>query len=146
MAEEGHREACSYLLCPRCDGRRVQKSLLLSPVPTLWRKKGTEKLAPISCAHTVAEEGYREACSYLLCPHCGRRRAQTSFFLSPVPTLWRKKGTEKLAPISCAHAVAEGFQQKRTAPSDVDAAETVRFSWKVVGLQGQREHDVRVSR
>ena len=28
----------------------------------------------------------------------------------------------------------------------VDAAETVRFSWKVVGTQGQREHDVRVSR
>ena len=36
-------------------------------------------------------------------------------------------------------------QQKRTAPLGVDAAETVRFSWKVVGLQGQREHDVRVS-
>ena len=36
-------------------------------------------------------------------------------------------------------------QQKRTAPQGVDAAETVRFSWKVVGLQGQREHDVRVS-
>ena len=36
-------------------------------------------------------------------------------------------------------------QQKRTAPLDVDAAETVRFSWKVVGPQGQREHDVRVS-
>ena len=56
------------------------------------------------------------------------------------------KGTEKLDPISCAHAEAEGFQQKRTAPPGVDAAETVRFSWKVVGLQGQREHDVRVSR
>ena len=37
-------------------------------------------------------------------------------------------------------------QQKRTAPPGVDAAKTVRFSWKVVGLQGQREHDVRVSR
>ena len=37
-------------------------------------------------------------------------------------------------------------QQKRTAPPGVDAAETVRFSWKVVGLKGQREHDVRVSR
>ena len=36
-------------------------------------------------------------------------------------------------------------QQKRTAPLGVDVAETVRFSWKVVGLQGQREHDVRVS-
>ena len=37
-------------------------------------------------------------------------------------------------------------QQKRTAPPGVDAAETVRFSWKVVDPQGQREHDVRVSR
>ena len=37
-------------------------------------------------------------------------------------------------------------QQKRTAPLGVDAAETVRFSWKVAGPQGQREHDVRVSR
>ena len=36
-------------------------------------------------------------------------------------------------------------QQKRTAPPDIDAAETVRFSWKVVEPQGQREHDVRVS-
>ena len=36
-------------------------------------------------------------------------------------------------------------QQKRTAPSGVDAAETVRFSWKVVEPQGQREYDVRVS-
>ena len=36
-------------------------------------------------------------------------------------------------------------QQKGTAPSGVDAAETVRFSWKVVEPQGQREHDVRVS-
>ena len=56
------------------------------------------------------------------------------------------KGTEKLLPINCTHAVAEGFQQKRTTPADVDAAETVRFSWKVVEPQGQREHDVRVSR
>ena len=30
-------------------------------------------------------------------------------------------------------------QQKRTAPPDVDAAETVRFSWKVVEPQGQRK-------
>ena len=37
-------------------------------------------------------------------------------------------------------------QQKRTAPPGVDAAETVRFSWEVVDSQGQREHDVRVSR
>ena len=35
---------------------------------------------------------------------------------------------------------------ERTAPPGVDAAETVRFSWKVVEPQGQREHDVRVSR
>ena len=62
----------------------------LSPVPTLRRKKGTEKLAPVICAHTAAEEGYREACP-----------------LSPVPTLRRKKGTEKLAPVICAHAAAE---------------------------------------
>ena len=30
--------------------------MLLSPVPTLRRKKGTEKLDPISCAHTEAKE------------------------------------------------------------------------------------------
>ena len=72
-AEEGHREAWSYLLCPRWGGRRVQTSLILSPVPTLRRKKGTEKLDPISCAHTEAKEGYREAWSYLLCPHWGKR-------------------------------------------------------------------------
>ena len=36
-------------------------------------------------------------------------------------------------------------QQKRTAPQGVDAVETVRFSWKVVEPQEQREHDVRVS-
>ena len=52
-------------------------------------------------------------------------------------TLRRKKGTEKLAPVSCAHAVMGGFQQKRTASTGVDAAETVRFSWKVVDSQGQ---------
>ena len=66
-------------------------------------------------------------------------------FLSPVPTLWRKKGTEELLPVTCAHSVAGGFQQKRTAPPDVDAAETMKFSWKVVVPQEQREHDVRVS-
>ena len=35
---------------------------------TLRRKKGTEKLVSISCARVEAEEGYREACFYLLCP------------------------------------------------------------------------------
>ena len=34
--------------------------------------------------------------------------------------------------------------EKNCSPG-VDAAETVRFSWKVVEPQGQREHDVRVS-
>ena len=75
-AEEGYREVCSCHLCPRCGGRRVQRSLPLSPVPTLRRKKGTEKLAPVICAHTAAEEGYREACPCHLCPRCGRRRVQ----------------------------------------------------------------------
>ena len=59
--EEGHREACPCHLCPRCDGRRAQRSLILSPVPTLRRKKGTEKLAPVTCAHAAAEEGYKRA-------------------------------------------------------------------------------------
>ena len=62
--------------------------------------------------------------------------------VTPIPWF---KGTEKLLPITCAHTEAEGFQQKRAAPSDVDAAETVRFSWKVVEPQGQCEHDVRIS-
>ena len=31
--------------------------MILSPVPTLRRKKGTEKLAPIICAHAEAKEG-----------------------------------------------------------------------------------------
>ena len=74
---------------------RVQRSLLLSPVPTLRWKKGTEELAPVSCTHIEAEEG-----------------AQTSLFLSPVPTLRQKKGTEKLVPVSCAHAEAEeGYRE-----------------------------------
>ena len=75
-AEEGYREACPCHLCPRCDGRRAQRSLLLSSVPMLRRKKGTESL-----------------------------------FLPPVPTLRRKKGTEKLAPVTCAHAAAEEWAQ-----------------------------------
>ena len=98
-AKEGYRRACSYLLCPRWGGRRVQRSLFLSPVPTLRRKKGTEELVPISCAHAEAEEGYREAWSYLLCPHWGKRRVQRSLFLSPVPTLRQKKGTGGTCPV-----------------------------------------------
>jgi len=42
-------------------GLRAQRSLILSPVPTLRQKKGTEKLDPVSCAHAEAEEGHREA-------------------------------------------------------------------------------------
>ena len=48
----------------------------LSSVPMLRRKKGTEELAPVICAHAEAEEGYREACSCHLCPHCGGIEAQ----------------------------------------------------------------------
>ena len=59
-------------------------------MPTLRRKKGTEKLAPVICAHAEAEEGYKR-----------------SLLLSSVPTLRQKKGTEKLAPVICAHAEAE---------------------------------------
>ena len=72
---------------------------------------GTEKLDSISCAHVEAEEGYREVCSCPLCPRCGGRRVQRSLPLSPVPILRRKKGTEKLAPVPCAHAAAEEWAQ-----------------------------------
>ena len=30
--------------------------MILSPVPTLRRKKGTEKFVPVPCAHAAAEE------------------------------------------------------------------------------------------
>ena len=72
---------------------------------------GTEKLDSISCAHVEAEEGYREVCSCPLCPRCGGRRVQRSLPLSPVPILRRKKGTEKLAPVTCAHVAAEKWAQ-----------------------------------
>ena len=84
---------------------------------TLRRKKGTEKPVPIFYAHAKAEEGHRGACSYLLCPREGGRRAQRSLFLSPVPTLRRKKGTEKLDPISCAHTEAEEWAQAELVQS-----------------------------
>ena len=78
----------------------VQRSLILSPVPTLRRKKGT-----------------REVCSCPLCPRCGGRRVQRSLPLSPVPTLRRKKGTEKLAPVICAHTAAEeGYREACPCP------------------------------
>ena len=79
-----------------------------NPVPTLRRKKGTEKFVPVPCAHAAAEEGYREACPCPLCPRCDGRRAQRSLLLSSVPILRRKKGTEKLAP---AHVAAEKWAQ-----------------------------------
>ena len=81
--------------------------MFLSLVPTLRRKKGTEELVPVACAHAEAEEGHKGACSYLLCPRFGRRRAQMSLFLSPVPTLRQKKGTDELVPVVCAHAEAK---------------------------------------
>ena len=85
--------------------------MILSPVPTLRRKKGTEKFVPVTCAHAAAEEGYREACPCHLCPRCDGRRAQRSLLLSSVPILRRKKGTEKLAPVTCAHVAAEKWAQ-----------------------------------
>ena len=64
-------------------------------MPTLRRKKGTEKFVPVTCAHAEAEEW-----------------VQRSLILSPVPTLRRKKGTEKFVPVTCAHAEAEeGYRE-----------------------------------
>ena len=97
-AEEGYREACPCHLCPRCDGRRAQRSLLLSSVPILRRKKGTEKLAPVTCAHAVAEEGHREACSCHLCPRCGRRRVQEGV----------RRMTPKIKTVICEQAPNHG--------------------------------------
>ena len=97
-AEEGYREACPCHLCPRCDGRRAQRSLLLSSVPILRRKKGTEKLAPVTCAHAAAEEGHREACSCHLCPRCGRRRVQEGV----------RRMTPKIKTVICEQAPNHG--------------------------------------
>ena len=57
----------------RYSGRNHQ---ILCVVPTFRRKKGTEKLVPVTCAHTEAEEGYRLACPCHLCPRCDVREAQ----------------------------------------------------------------------
>ena len=70
----------------------------LSPVPTLRRKKGTEKLAPVICAHTAAEEGHREACSCHLCPRCGRRRVQEGV----------RRITAKIKTVICEQAPNHG--------------------------------------
>ena len=90
--------------------------MLLSSVPMLRRKKGTEKLAPVTCAHAAAEEGYREACPCHLCPCCGGRRAQRSLPLSPVPMLRRKKGHSEacschLCPRCDGRRVQEGVRR-----------------------------------
>ena len=50
--------------------------MILSSVPTLRRKEGTEELDPVIYAHAEAEEGYRLACPCHLCPHCDGREAQ----------------------------------------------------------------------
>ena len=57
---------------------------------TAWVSATKQASHTLKLFHAEAEEGYRLACSYLLCPHCGRI-----------------KSTEKLAPITCAHTVAE---------------------------------------
>ena len=68
--------------------------MLLSPVPTLRQRKGTERLAPVTCAHAAAEEGHREACSCHLCPRCGRRRVQEGV----------RRMTPKIKTVICAQA------------------------------------------
>ena len=82
--------------------------MILSSMPTLRRKEGTEKLDPVICAHAEAEGGYRPACPCHLCPYGDGRRVQRSLILSSMPTLRRKEGTEKLDPIIYAHAATEG--------------------------------------
>ncbi len=72
--------------------------MILSPVPTLRRKKGTEKLAPVTCAHAATEEGHREACSCHLCPRCGRRRVQEGV----------RRITAKIKTVICEQAPNHG--------------------------------------
>ncbi len=72
--------------------------MLLSSVPILRRKKGTEKLAPVTCAHAAAEEGHREACSCHLCPRCGRRRVQEGV----------RRITAKIKTVICEQAPNHG--------------------------------------
>ena len=73
----------------------------LSPVPTLRRKKGTEKLAPVICAHTAAEEGYREACPCHLCPRCGGRGHREACSCHLCPRCGRRRvqeGVRRMTP------------------------------------------------
>ena len=77
----------------------VQRSLPLSPVPTLRRKKGTEKLAPVTCAHAATEEGHREACSCHLCPCCGGRRVQRVCSCHLCPYCGGRRGTGGICPV-----------------------------------------------
>ena len=67
-------------------------------MPTLRRKKGTEKLAPVPCAHAATEEGHREACSCHLCPRCGRRRVQEGV----------RRMTPKIKTVICEQAPNHG--------------------------------------
>ena len=69
-----------------------------SPVPTLRRKKGTEELLPITCAHAEAKEGHREACSCLLCPRWAEEghRGACSCLLCPLCGARRNTGGTRL--------------------------------------------------
>ena len=72
--------------------------MFLSPVPTLRRKKGTEELLPITCAHSEAKEGHREACSCLLCPRWAEEghRGASSCLLCPLCGARRNTGGTRL--------------------------------------------------
>ena len=72
--------------------------MFLSPVPTLRRKKGTEELLPITCAHAEAKEGHREACSCLLCPRWAEEghRGACSCLLCPLCGARRNTGGTRL--------------------------------------------------
>ena len=72
--------------------------MFLSPVPTFRRKKGTEELLPITCAHAEAKEGHREACSCLLCPRWAEEgyRGACSCLLCPLCGARRNTGGTRL--------------------------------------------------
>ena len=58
----------------------------------------------------------------------------------------QEKTWESRCPQPGPGGIIECSSRKGLPVFGVDAAETVRFSWKAVSPQGQREHDVRVSR
>ena len=99
--------------------------MFLSSVPTLRRKKGTEKLVPVTCAHAEEEEGYREACSCHLCPRCDGREAQKGVRLVyGNPTLLRAMhpmwATDVLATFQNAELPAYAVPCRRCLSEDVD--------------------------